>query len=76
MSMTNFKKIAIGILIGIGMFLLFGFTYNVGTGTVDVRIVTIGGHEYVVSTVTAHSMDGGASVSIIHHAGCSACRVK
>ena len=74
MNMTTSKNIAIGIIIGIGAFLLFGFRYSVGTGTIDVRLVNVGGHEYVVSTITSGVATGGNGISTVHHVGCSACR--
>lgn len=42
----------------------------------EVKLIEIGGHEYIVATAYAGNHSGGSSVSVTHHVGCKACQKK
>lgn len=40
----------------------------------EVKLIELGGHEYVVATAYAGNHSGGSAVSVTHHVGCKACK--
>ena len=50
---------------------------NNGRVSVETRVVTIDGHQYAMAVSTTYSGSytvSGSSISMVHHAGCTACR--
>lgn len=67
-------KLILGIIIGISLICSLGYSYSLQSNThIDIRIITIDNHDYIVTTgLTQYGSN--ISVSIIHHTGCRKCR--
>lgn len=77
------KNILIMIVGFLTMTLLVGFVgynnvtaFDTGYGghfVVNIKVVTIDGHDYIVTVATPKTGTGNVSISTIHHVGCKRC---
>lgn len=66
------NKFVIGLIVGLVAFASVGLTYNpLKRCEVDVRLVTLDGHDYVVAVT--RNLEGGSGIGIVHHVGCRRC---
>lgn len=75
------KKIAIGMLVGIGLYSAMGFTFRPSGNSknsveVNTFVTDIQGHEYAIVVTTTRVAYGDIHIStaMTHHAGCKACQ--
>lgn len=64
---------AIYLILGATIIISSGFTYRICSHDVDVRLVKVDSHDYVLATGAGYQCNGPIGVSIVHHVGCKKC---